>query len=106
MVFDDVKQFIIIININVEVFFRFGFGSLYLKNGLESIMNLMEYLYGGFQGQLLYFGDYKVQVYNKVLFLGLSKEQVFDCSSSDGFERSWMDDYDYVYLQGKEEFER
>lgn len=103
---DDAKQLTTTINTNAEALFRPGPGSLHLKNGPESIMNSTEYPHGGSQGQLLHPGDHKAQAHNKALPPGLSKEQAPDCSSSDGSERSWMDDYDYVHLQGKEEFER
>uniref|UniRef100_G1QIS8 Enhancer of filamentation 1 n=1 Tax=Nomascus leucogenys TaxID=61853 RepID=G1QIS8_NOMLE len=102
---DDAKQLTTTINTNAEALFRPGPGSLHLKNGPESIMNSTEYPHGGSQGQLLHPGDHKAQAH-KALPPGLSKEQAPDCSSSDGSERSWMDDYDYVHLQGKEEFER
>ncbi|EHH52713.1 Enhancer of filamentation 1 [Macaca fascicularis] len=103
---DDAKQLTTTINTNAEALFRPGPGSLHLKNGPESIMNSTEYPHSGSQGQLLHPGDHKAQAHNKALPPGLSKEQAPDCSSSDGSERSWMDDYDYVHLQGKEEFER
>uniref|UniRef100_A0A2K5Z5T6 Enhancer of filamentation 1 n=1 Tax=Mandrillus leucophaeus TaxID=9568 RepID=A0A2K5Z5T6_MANLE len=103
---DDAKQLTTTINTNAEALFRPGPGSLRLKNGPESIMNSTEYPHSGSQGQLLHPGDHKAQAHNKALPPGLSKEQAPDCSSSDGSERSWMDDYDYVHLQGKEEFER
>ncbi|PNJ71137.1 NEDD9 isoform 1 [Pongo abelii] len=103
---DDAKQLTTTINTNAEALFRPGPGSLHLKNGPESIMNSTEYPHGGSQGQLLHPGDHKAQAHNKTLPPGLSKEHAPDCSSSDGSERSWMDDYDYVHLQGKEEFER
>uniref|UniRef100_A0A2K5VCZ4 Enhancer of filamentation 1 n=1 Tax=Macaca fascicularis TaxID=9541 RepID=A0A2K5VCZ4_MACFA len=103
---DDAKQLTTTINTNAEALFRPGPGSLHLKNGPESIMNSTDYPHSGSQGQLLHPGDHKAQAHNKALPPGLSKEQAPDCSSSDGSERSWMDDYDYVHLQGKEEFER
>nr|XP_013006807.1 enhancer of filamentation 1 [Cavia porcellus] len=104
---DDAKQLTTTINTNAETLFRPGPGSLHLKNGPESITNPTEYPHAGSQMQLLHPGDCKAQAYNKPMPLTLGKDQPPDCSSSsDGSERSWMDDYDYVHLQGKEEFER
>lgn len=102
---DDAKQLTTTINTNAETLFKPGPGSLHLKNGPESIMNSTEYPHGSPQVQL-HPGDHKAQAHSKALPPGLGKEQAPDCSSSDGSERSWMDDYDYVHLQGKEEFER
>ncbi|XP_037698895.1 enhancer of filamentation 1 isoform X1 [Choloepus didactylus] len=103
---DDAKQLTTTINTNAEVLFKPGAGSSHLKNGPESILNSHEYPHGSSQVQLLHPGDHKAQAHNKPLPPSLGKEQPPDCSSSDGSERSWMDDYDYVHLQGKEEFER
>ncbi|XP_008587314.1 PREDICTED: enhancer of filamentation 1 [Galeopterus variegatus] len=103
---DDTKQLTTTINTNAESLFRPGPGSSHLKNGPESIMNSTEFPHRASQMQLLPPGDQKAQAHSKPLPSSLGKEQPPDCSSSDGSERSWMDDYDYVHLQGKEEFER
>ncbi|XP_012379060.2 enhancer of filamentation 1 isoform X2 [Dasypus novemcinctus] len=103
---DDAKQLTTTISTNAEALFKPGPGSSHLKNGPESILNSPEYPHGGSQGQLLHPRDHKAQAHGKPLAPSLGKEQPPDCSSSDGSERSWMDDYDYVHLQGKEEFER
>lgn len=103
---DDAKQLTTTISTYAETLFRVDPGNSHLKNGPDSIMNSIEYTHTGSQMQPLRPGDYKGQVHNKPLPPTLSKEQPPDCSSSDGSERSWMDDYDYVHLQGKEEFER
>lgn len=100
---DDAKQLTTTINTNAEALFRPGPGSSHVKNGPESIMNSTEYPHAGPQMQLLHPGDHKAQTLNKALPPHLSKDQpVADCSSSDGSERSWMDDYDYVHLQVKQ----
>lgn len=99
---DDAKQLTTTISTNAEALFRPGPG----KGGPESITNSTEYPPTGSPGQLLPPGDHKAPALNKPLPPSLGKEQPPDCSSSDGSERSWMDDYDYVHLQGKEEFER
>ncbi|XP_036202970.1 enhancer of filamentation 1 isoform X4 [Myotis myotis] len=97
---DDAKQLTTTINTNAEALFRPGPGSSHVKNGPESIMNSTEYPHAGSQMQLLHPGDHKAQALNKAVPPHLSKDQpVADCSSSDGSERSWMDDYDYVHLQ-------
>ncbi|XP_062040580.1 enhancer of filamentation 1 [Lepus europaeus] len=103
---DDAKQLTTTINTNAEVLFRPGPGNSHLKSGPEGIMNSAEYPCGSSQLQLLHPGDPKAQTHNKPLPPSLGKDQAPDCGSSDGSERSWMDDYDYVHLQGKEEFER
>lgn len=104
---DDAKQLTTTINTNAEALFRSGPGSLHVKNGPESILNSTEYPHTESQIQLLHSGDHKAQALNKTIPPSLGKDQpIADCSSSDGSERSWMDDYDYVHLQGKEEFER
>ncbi|XP_042534443.1 enhancer of filamentation 1 isoform X2 [Dipodomys spectabilis] len=103
---DDAKQLTTTINTNAEALFRPGPSSWHLKNGPESITNSPEYTHPGSQMQLLRPGDYKTQAHSKPLTPTLGKDQPPDCGSSDGSERSWMDDYDYVHLQGKEEFER
>lgn len=96
---DDAKQLTTTINTNAEALFRPGPGSSHLKNGPDSIMNSVEYPHAGSQMQLLQPGDCKAQALSKPLPPTLGKDQPPDCSSSDGSERSWMDDYDYVHLQ-------
>ena len=94
---DDAKQLTTTISTNAEALFRPGPG----KGGPESITNSTEYPPTGSPGQLLPPGDHKAPALNKPLPPSLGKEQPPDCSSSDGSERSWMDDYDYVHLQVK-----
>ncbi|KAM8788898.1 enhancer of filamentation 1 isoform 2-T2 [Rhynchonycteris naso] len=104
---NDAKQLTTTINTNAEALFRPGPNSSHVKNGPESIMNSTECIHAGSQMQLLYSGDHKAHALNKALPLSLGKDQPgADCNSSDSSERSWMDDYDYVHLQGKEEFEK
>ncbi|XP_066124483.1 enhancer of filamentation 1 isoform X1 [Saccopteryx bilineata] len=104
---NDAKQLTTTINTNAEVLFRSGPSSSHVKNGPESIMNSTECPHAGSQMQLRHPGNHKAHALNKSLPLSLGKDQSgADCNSSDGSERSWMDDYDYVHLQGKEEFER
>ena len=92
---DDAKQLSTTISANAEALFGAGPG----KGGPESITTSTEYPPAGPPGQLLPPGDHKAPALSKPLPLSLGKEQPPDCSSSDGSERSWMDDYDYVHLQ-------
>lgn len=101
---DDAKQLTTTINTNAESLFRQGPGSSPVRNGPEGILNSVEYHHPG--PQMLHPGEHKSQAANKPSISSLKKDQAPECSSSDGSERSWMDDYDYVHLQGKEEFER
>ncbi|XP_022442373.1 enhancer of filamentation 1 isoform X4 [Delphinapterus leucas] len=103
---DDAKQLTTTINTNAEALFKPGPGSSRGKSGPESITNSAECPHASSQVQRLHPGDHKAPALNKPLPPSLGKDQPPDCSSSDGSERSWMDDYDYVHLQGKEEFER
>uniref|UniRef100_A0A8C7EP86 Enhancer of filamentation 1 n=1 Tax=Neovison vison TaxID=452646 RepID=A0A8C7EP86_NEOVI len=104
---DDAKQLTTTINTNAEALFRPGPGGSHAKSGAESITNSPEYPHAASQVQLLLPpGDPKAQALSKPLPPSLGRDQPPDCSSSDSSERSWMDDYDYVHLQGKEEFER
>uniref|UniRef100_A0A7N5K4W8 Enhancer of filamentation 1 n=1 Tax=Ailuropoda melanoleuca TaxID=9646 RepID=A0A7N5K4W8_AILME len=103
---DDAKQLTTTINTSADALFRPGPGSSHVKSGPENIMNSTEYPHAASQMQLLHPGDHKAPALSKPLPPSLGKDQPPDCSSSDGSERSWMDDYDYVHLQGKEEFER
>ncbi|XP_061447961.1 enhancer of filamentation 1 isoform X2 [Rhineura floridana] len=98
---DDAKQLTTSISVNTEVLFKQGPCGSYLKNASE----IADYVYDSPQTQMLHPGD-KSQGHCTSLPPLLSKDQHCQCSSSDGSEKSWMDDYDYVHLQGKEEFER
>ncbi|XP_012589592.1 PREDICTED: enhancer of filamentation 1 isoform X2 [Condylura cristata] len=101
---DDTKQLTTTINTNTEALFRLSSGNSHMKNGPESNMNSTEY--PNTDSQMLHLRNHKVQALNKSLPPSLGKDHLPDCSSSDSSEKSWMDDYDYVHLQGKEEFER
>ncbi|XP_053106037.1 enhancer of filamentation 1 isoform X2 [Hemicordylus capensis] len=102
---DDAKQLTTSISVNAEVLFRQAPCNSHFKNVSESIMPTVDYVYDSPQAQTLHPGD-KSQDHCTSLPPLLSKEQHYQCSISDGSEKSWMDDYDYVHLQGKEEFER
>lgn len=98
---DDAKQLTTTINTNAEALFRAGPRSSHVKNGPESIVNSTDYPHAGSPVQLLHPGDHKAQALPQPLPPSLGKDQPPDCGSSDGSERSWMDDYDYVHLQVK-----
>ncbi|XP_066862871.1 enhancer of filamentation 1 isoform X3 [Kogia breviceps] len=103
---DDAKQLTTSIITNAEALFTPGPGSSHGKGGPEGTTNCAESPHAGSQVQPLPPGDHRAPALSKPLPPSLGREQPPDCSSSDGSERSWMDDYDYVHLQGKEEFER
>uniref|UniRef100_A0A8C5S7P5 Neural cell expressed, developmentally down-regulated 9 n=1 Tax=Laticauda laticaudata TaxID=8630 RepID=A0A8C5S7P5_LATLA len=82
---DDTKQLTTSISVNAEVLFKQGPCSSYIKNASEGV-NPTDHCTS--------------------LSPLLSKNQPYQCNSNNSLEKSWMDDYDYVHLQGKEEFER
>ncbi|NXU54748.1 CASL protein, partial [Turnix velox] len=96
---DDAKQLTTTININAEVLFRQALSSSRFKNIPENIMNTPDYIYDNPHMQR--HGE-KAQNLPPLL----TKAQHPHNTSSESSEKSWMDDYDYVHLQGKEEFER
>ncbi|XP_008113197.2 enhancer of filamentation 1 isoform X1 [Anolis carolinensis] len=102
---DDAKQLTTSIGINAEVLFKEGPCSSYTKNASDSLGPAVDYVYDNPQALMAQPGS-KSQDHCTSLPPLLSKGQHYQCNSSDGSEKSWMDDYDYVHLQGKEEFER
>ncbi|KAF7248807.1 Enhancer of filamentation 1 [Varanus komodoensis] len=99
---DDAKQLTTSISVNAEMLFKQG---PYMKNVSEGIMPATDYVYDCPQALSLHPGDKSQDSCTSSPPL-LSKDQHYQCNSSNGSEKSWMDDYDYVHLQGKEEFER
>lgn len=102
---DDAKQLTTTISINAEMLFKQVSGSSRLKNVSENIMNTTDYAYNSPQNQLLHQRE-KTQDHGSSLPPLLNKDQHPPGITNEGSEKSWMDDYDYVHLQGKEEFER
>ncbi|XP_065255282.1 enhancer of filamentation 1 [Emys orbicularis] len=102
---DDAKQLTTTISINAEMLFKQVSGSSRVKNVSENIMNTTDYAYNSPQNQLLHHRE-KTQDHGSSLPPLLSKDQHPPGITNEGSEKSWMDDYDYVHLQGKEEFER
>ncbi|XP_030066894.1 enhancer of filamentation 1 [Microcaecilia unicolor] len=97
---DDAKQLTTTISVNAELLFKRMIGSPQLKQASE---NTADYIYHSPQSQTPQ--NEKMQEHCKSYTPVTYKEQHAEYSSS-GSEKSWMDDYDYVHLQGKEEFER
>ncbi|NXI58955.1 CASL protein, partial [Chloroceryle aenea] len=100
---DDAKQLSTTISINAELLFRQASSSSRFKSIPENIINTPDYVYDNPQMQR--HGE-KGQNHCGPLPTLLSKGQHPLTATSEGSEKSWMDDYDYVHLQGKEEFER
>ncbi|XP_010187397.1 PREDICTED: enhancer of filamentation 1 [Mesitornis unicolor] len=100
---DDAKQLTTTISVNAEVLFKQALNSSRPKNTPESITNTPDYVYDS--PHMQHHGE-KAQNHCSSFPLLLSKGQHPHNTTSESSEKSWMDDYDYVHLQGKEEFER
>ncbi|KFP92525.1 Enhancer of filamentation 1, partial [Apaloderma vittatum] len=100
---DDAKQLTTTISINAEVLFKQALSGSRFKNAPENNMNAPDYVYDSPPMQC--HGE-KAQNQCSSLPPLLSKGQHPRNTTSENSEKSWMDDYDYVHLQGKEEFER
>ncbi|NXI41059.1 CASL protein, partial [Galbula dea] len=99
---DDAKQLTTTISVNAEVLFKQALGSSRFRNMPENILNAPDYVYDNPQMQ-----HHREKAQNHCTSLPpLSKGQPPQSTTSESSEKSWMDDYDYVHLQGKEEFER
>ncbi|XP_052553724.1 enhancer of filamentation 1 isoform X1 [Tympanuchus pallidicinctus] len=99
---DDAKQLTTTISVNAELLFKQGSGSSRFRSVPEN-MNTPEYAYNSPHVQR--HGE-KTQNHFSSLPPLLSKGQQPHNITNESSEKSWMDDYDYVHLQGKEEFER
>ncbi|XP_014796540.1 PREDICTED: enhancer of filamentation 1 isoform X2 [Calidris pugnax] len=100
---DDAKQLTTTISVNAEVLFKQALSSSRFKNVPENIMNAPDCVYDN--PHMQHHGE-KAQNHCSSFPPLLSKGQHPHNTTSDSSEKSWMDDYDYVHLQGKEEFER
>ncbi|KFQ58578.1 Enhancer of filamentation 1, partial [Pelecanus crispus] len=100
---DDAKQLTTTISINAEVLFKQALSSSRFKNIPENIVNTSDCVYDN--PHMQHHGE-KAQNHCRSLPPLLSKGQHPHNTTSESSEKSWMDDYDYVHLQGKEEFER
>ncbi|XP_069476818.1 enhancer of filamentation 1 isoform X2 [Ambystoma mexicanum] len=95
---DDAKQLTTTISANSELLFKRTPESLGLKNSLENSPGRVDYIYNSPQTQLIHTDSPQNQ---------LRPLNKYPHSNGNGSsEKSWMDDYDYVHLQGKEDFER
>lgn len=99
---DDAKQLTTTISVNAELLFKQVSGSSRFRSVPEN-MNAPDYAYNSPHMQR--HGE-KPQNHFSSLPPLLSKGQQPHSTASESSEKSWMDDYDYVHLQGKEEFER
>uniref|UniRef100_A0A8C3L3L2 Enhancer of filamentation 1 n=1 Tax=Chrysolophus pictus TaxID=9089 RepID=A0A8C3L3L2_CHRPC len=99
---DDAKQLTTTISINAELLFKQGSGSSRFRSVPENV-NAPEYAYNS--PHMQHHGE-KTQNHFSSLPPFLSKGQQPHSIANGSSEKSWMDDYDYVHLQGKEEFER
>ncbi|XP_041422228.1 enhancer of filamentation 1 isoform X2 [Xenopus laevis] len=93
-IIDDAKQLTTTITINAELLFKQSTTICHKKRPSDSISFSTDYMCNTSQPQVIH-DDMQSKMLPHML-----KEQ------SSKSLRSWMDDYDYVHLQGKEEFER
>ncbi|NWW92680.1 CASL protein, partial [Rhynochetos jubatus] len=100
---DDAKQLTTTISVNAEVLFKQALSSSRFRHVPENVTNAPDYVYDNPHVQ--HPGE-KAQNHCSALPPLLSKGQHPHDTTSESSEKSWMDDYDYVHLQGKEEFER
>uniref|UniRef100_A0A8D0L8C8 Neural cell expressed, developmentally down-regulated 9 n=1 Tax=Sphenodon punctatus TaxID=8508 RepID=A0A8D0L8C8_SPHPU len=103
---DDAKQLTTTVSINAEILFKQTSVGSQLKNVSENIMNATDYVYNSPQTQPLHHREKNQGHSSSLLSPLLAKDHHYHCNGREGSEKSWMDDYDYVHLQGKEEFER
>ncbi|KAM3928838.1 enhancer of filamentation 1 [Leptodactylus fuscus] len=94
---DDAKQLTTTISINAELLFKQA--TLQNHKPSDTTNSNSEFVYSGTKPQL-------IQADGVQPLSHMEKEQNLKFKSREGSIRSWMDDYDYVHLQGKEEFER
>ncbi|XP_075441824.1 enhancer of filamentation 1 isoform X2 [Ascaphus truei] len=102
-IIDDVKPLTTTISVNAQLLFKQVTGSSHKKSPSETINIATDYIYSSSHPQIIQ--EDNVQSHSKPL-PHMIKEQHPNFKSRDGSMKSWMDDYDYVHLQGKEEFER
>lgn len=97
---DDAKQLTTTIAANSELLFKRNQESSGLKSTLENTTGSVDYIYNSPQAPLINADS------SQSHFRTSNKHQHPNGNSGDSSKSSWMDDYDYVHLQGKEEFER
>ncbi|XP_056377155.1 enhancer of filamentation 1 isoform X2 [Hyla sarda] len=94
---DDAKQLTTSISINAELLFKQA--NVQNKKPSDTVNSNSEFMYSCTKPQL-------IQPDSVQPLTQIEKEHLPNFKSREGSMRSWMDDYDYVHLQGKEEFER
>ncbi|XP_040209659.1 enhancer of filamentation 1 isoform X2 [Rana temporaria] len=95
---DDAKQITTTVSINAVQLFKHAPANAQKRRPSDVISSVSEIMYSDSKPH--------IQDDNKKSFPHMGKEHNPNFVSRDGIMRSWMDDYDYVHLQGKEEFER
>ncbi|XP_072267787.1 enhancer of filamentation 1 isoform X1 [Pyxicephalus adspersus] len=96
---DDAKQLTTTISINAVHLFKPVSSNVQKRRPSEVINSVSEIMYSDSKPHI-------IQDDNKQAFPHMVKEHNPHFMGRDSTMRSWMDDYDYVHLQGKEEFER
>ncbi|XP_066435459.1 enhancer of filamentation 1 isoform X1 [Eleutherodactylus coqui] len=91
---DDAKQLTTTISVNAQLLFKQA--GLPNQKPSETMNGNSEFMY---KSQI-------IQAESVQPLIQMGKEPNPNFKSREGSIRSWMDDYDYVHLQGKEEFER
>ncbi|CAI9533146.1 unnamed protein product [Staurois parvus] len=91
---DDAKQLTTTISINTVHLFKHAPANVQKRRPSEVIGSVSEMMYSDSKPHI-------IQDDNKKSFPHLGKEQNPNFMSRDSPMRSWMDDYDYVHLQGK-----
>ncbi|CAJ0966827.1 unnamed protein product [Ranitomeya imitator] len=94
---DDAKQLTTTVSINAELLFKPA--SAQKQKPSDTITSSSEFVYTSTKAQIMQADG--VQPLSQ-----MGKEHNPNFKHREGSIRSWMDDYDYVHLQGKEEFER
>lgn len=94
---DDAKQLTTTISTNAELLFKQA--NLQNQKPSDTVNHNSELLYSGTKPLI-------IQAEGVQPLTQKEKEHSPNFKSREGSMRSWMDDYDYVHLQGKEEFER
>ncbi|XP_040288255.1 enhancer of filamentation 1 [Bufo bufo] len=92
---DDAKQLTTSISVNADVLFRQA--NLQNQKPSDAINSNSDFMFSSPKPQT-------IQAVQPLTQIGNELNPNF--KSREGSVRSWMDDYDYVHLQGKEEFER
>ncbi|KAM9307952.1 enhancer of filamentation 1 [Gastrophryne carolinensis] len=96
---DDAKQLTTTISINAEHLFKHVPANVQNRRVSETINGISDMMFSDSKTHI-------IQDDNSQPFPHIAKEHSPNFKRRDSTMKSWMDDYDYVHLQGKEEFER